>query len=425
MEKIVIVDGIRTPFCKMGTAFNHLSAQELGRMATRELIERMEINVQWVDEVIFGNVAQPADAANIARVIALLSGIPAPTPAFSVHRNCASGIESVVTAALKIQSGEAGCIIAGGTESMSNIPMFLQKDLQEILTQLSRAKGGFEKIKLFQKFRLSLLSPCVGLQLGLTDPVCGLNMGQTAEVLAKEFGITREEQDAFALVSHQRAVKSKEILKEEIVPVIPGPKYEKAVEYDNGPRENQTTEALVKLKPFFDRHTGTVTAGNSSQVTDGAVALLVMSESKARELGFEPLGFIRAFAFAGVEPNRMGIGPAHAIPKVLKKAGMTLNSIQAWEINEAFAVQVLACLRALESQEFAKSYGYEGYTGTIRREILNIHGGAIALGHPVGATGARLILTMLKHLKRENLSVGLISLCVGGGQGAAVILERS
>lgn len=425
MEKVVIIDGVRTPFCKMATAFNDLSAQELGRLATRELIERTEINPLWVDEVIFGNVAQPADAANIARVIALLSGIPHKTPAVSVHRNCASGIEAIVTAALKIQSNEAGCIISGGTESMSNIPMFLKRELQEIIMHLSRAKNILERVRVLTGFRLNFLSPHIGLQLGLTDPVCGLNMGQTAEVLVKEFGISREEQDEFAFMSHQRAVQSKEILKEEIVPVIPAAKYQQVVEYDNGPRENQTLEALAKLKPFFDKATGTVTAGNSSQVTDGAVALLLMSETKASELGLTPLGYIRAFSFAGVEPSRMGMGPAHAIPKVLKKAAMVVKDIEAFEINEAFAAQVLACLRALESPEFSQNFGYEGYTGTIKREILNIHGGAIALGHPVGATGARLILTMLKHLRRQNLNVGLVSLCVGGGQGAAVILERS
>ena len=215
-----------------------------------------------------------------------------------------------------------------------------------------------------------------------------------------------------------------EIFKEEIVPVIPAPKYKNVVSADNGPRENQTMEALAKLKPIFDRYSGTVTAGNSSQVTDGAAALLVVSEARARELQLEPLGYLRAFAVAGVEPQRMGIGPAHAIPKVLKKAGMALKDIQAFEINEAFAVQVLACLKALESERFAKEFGYEGYTGGIDPKILNVNGGAIALGHPVGATGSRLILTMLKHLKRQNLNTGLVSLCIGGGQGAAVILER-
>lgn len=424
MERIAIVNGIRTPLCKMGTTFNDVSAKELGAIVTRELIERMAIDPKIIDEVIFGNVGQPADAANIARVIALLAGIPKTVPAFTVHRNCASGIESVVTAALKINGGEAGCILAGGAESMSNIPFYLTKKLQEIISQLSREKTLPGKLKILSQVRLKYLSPQVGLQLGLTDPVCGLNMGQTAEVLAKEFGIPRQEQDEFSLVSHQRAIKAREILREEIVPVIPGPKYKAAVVDDNGPRENQTMEALAKLKPYFDRYSGTVTAGNSSQITDGAAALLVMKESRARELNLTPLGFLRAHAFAGVEPDRMGIGPAHAIPKALKKAGLKLKDIQAVEINEAFAAQVLACLRALESDKFAKDFGYEGFTGTIDRNILNVNGGAIALGHPVGMTGTRLILTMLKHLKRSNLNTGLISLCIGGGQGAAVILER-
>ena len=206
--------------------------------------------------------------------------------------------------------------------------------------------------------------------------------------------------------------------------MIPAPKYKNVVSADNGPRENQTMEAMTKLKPIFDKYSGTVTAGNSSQVTDGAVALLVMSETKAREWQFQPLGYLKNFAFAGVEPHRMGIGPAHAIPKVLKKSGMRLKDIQTFEINEAFAAQVLACLKTLESEQFAKEFGYEGYTGRIDVNQLNVHGGAIALGHPVGATGSRLILTTLKHMKRENLNTGLISLCIGGGQGAAVILER-
>jgi len=424
MTKIAVIDGIRTPFCKMATDLNDCSAQELGRIATRELLEKTEIDPNHIDEVIFGNVGQPADAANISRVIALMSGIPHTKPAYTVHRNCASGIESAVQAVMKIQLGEGDCYLTGGTESMSNIPFYITKNLQEIIFQLSRAKTFVEKIKVLSQFRFKHLSPRIGLQMGLTDPVCGLNMGQTAEVLAKEFGITREEQDEFALLSHQRAIAGREVLKEEIVPVIPGPKYKRAVEFDNGPREGQSMEALAKLRPYFDRRSGTVTAGNSSQITDGAVALLVASEKKAKEMIAEPLGYIRAYAFAGVEPARMGIGPAHAIPKVLKKAGMKLSDIQVVEINEAFAVQVLACLRSLESKEFAKEFGYEGFTGSIDHSILNVNGGAVALGHPVGSTGSRLILTALKQMKRNNLNVGLISLCVGGGQGAAVILER-
>ncbi|MCB9772338.1 MAG: thiolase family protein [Candidatus Omnitrophica bacterium] len=424
MERIAIVAGLRTPFCKMGSVFNDVSAQELAAFSVRELLERSAVDPKNIDEVIFGNVGQPADAANISRIIAMLSGVPFTTPAFTVNRNCASGVESVVTAALKIKSGEARFVLAGGTESMSNYPFLFKKELQEILSELSRAKDFGSKLKAIFKLRPGHYSPRIGLQMGLTDPACGLNMGQTAEVLAKEFGITREEQDEFALVSHQRAMQSRDILKEEIVPVIPGTKYKGVVEFDNGVRENQTIEALARLKPIFDRHSGTVTAGNSSQVTDGAVALFVMSESRAKELNLKPMGFLRAFAFAGVEPARMGIGPAHAIPMVLQKAGMTLKDIKAIEINEAFAVQVLACLKALASEKFATDFGYSGLTGSIDRAILNVNGGAIALGHPVGATGSRLILTMLKHMNRKDLSTGLVSLCIGGGQGAAAILER-
>lgn len=425
MKKVAIIDGIRTPFIKFQTDFNYLSAQELGRIAVRELIERNDFDLRQLDEVIIGCVGQPADAANIARVVALLAGIPQEVPAFTVHRNCASGIESAAQAFMKIQVQEGELFMVGGTESMSNIPMYYSKKMQDIFVELSKAKSLPARLKSFSKIRpKDLLNPTVGLMLGLTDPVCGLNMGQTAEVLAKEFGITRNQQDEFSLLSHQRAISAREILNEEIVPVIPGPDYKKALVNDNGPRENQTMEALAKLKPVFDRYAGTVTAGNASQITDGACALLIGSEEKAGLFGKKPLGYIKAFAFSGVEPSRMGIGPAHAIPKVLKKAGMKLSDIQAVEINEAFAVQVLACLNALGSKEFAQSFGYEGYTGEISRDILNVNGGAIALGHPVGTTGARLILTMLRHMQRQDLNIGLVSLCIGGGQGAALILER-
>ncbi len=424
MERIAIVAGLRTPFCKMGSSFKDMSAQELAAWCTRELLERSGMDVKTIDEVIFGNVGQPADAANISRVIALLSGLPFTAPAFTVNRNCSSGIESVVTAALKIKSGEAKFILAGGTESMSHYPFLFTRELQDILSELSRAKDFGSKLKTMLRLRPWHYSPRVGLQMGLTDPSCGLNMGQTAEVLAREFGISRQEQDEFALTSHQRAWAARDLLKEEIVPVIPGPKYKTAIEFDNGVRENQTLEALAKLKPIFDKNSGTVTAGNSSQVTDGAVALFVMSESRVKELNLKPLGYFKTFAYVGVEPQRMGIGPAHAIPQVLKKAGMTLKDIDAMEINEAFAVQVLACLKAMESEKFHTDFGYSGLLGKVDRRILNVNGGAIALGHPVGATGSRLILTMLKHLNRMNLSTGLVSLCVGGGQGAAVILER-
>lgn len=424
MERIAVIDGIRTPFCKMGTSFNNLSAQELGRLVTRQLIERTSLDLNLIDEVIFGNVCQPIDAANVARVIALTSGIPDHVPAYTVHRNCASGMESAMQAALKIKAKQGQCYLVGGTESMSNVPFFLTKPLQEIVSNLSRAKNIIQKFKAISAFRLKYLTPRIGLQLGLTDPVCGMNMGQTAEVLAKEFGLTREVQDTFALKSHEKAIKAKALLHEEIMPVFTPPKYKKLIEDDNGPRQGQSMEALAKLRPVFDRHTGTVTAGNASQITDGAVALLLMSEKKAQDLNIEPLGYIKSFAVAGVEPHRMGIGPAHAIPKALKKANHTLNDMQVLEINEAFAAQVLGCLELLSSQAFANKFNYTGYTGEVNPNILNVHGGAIALGHPVGATGARLILSTLKHMQRDKLHLGCVSLCIGGGQGAAMILER-
>ncbi|MBN1870260.1 MAG: thiolase family protein [Candidatus Omnitrophica bacterium] len=428
MERIAIVDGVRTPLCKMGTDFNDLGAADLGRIVAREVIERTGIDVKEIDEVIFGNVGQPSNASNIGRVISIMSGLPDTTPAYTVHRNCASGIDAVVQAAMKIKLEEGDCYLAGGAESMTNIEVELIKPMQDELMALTKAKTMKDRLRMMMKFYPKFIninkSLQYGLWMGLTDPTCGLGMGHTAEVLAKEYGITREEQDQFAMVSHQKAVAAREILKEEIVPVIAPPKYKKAVDVDNGPRESQTLESLAKLKPAFDKYNGTVTAGNASQISDGACAFLITSEKRAKKLGKEPLGYMKTYAFAAVEPHRMGMGPAHAIPLVLKKAKMRLKEMQAIEINEAFAVQALACLRELASQDFAKKFGYEGYTGEIDPKKFNVNGGAVALGHPVGTTGARLILTMLKHMKRHDLNIGLISLCVGGGQGAAVILER-
>ncbi|HAH21925.1 MAG TPA: acetyl-CoA C-acyltransferase, partial [Candidatus Omnitrophica bacterium] len=416
MSRIAIVNGIRTPFAKAWTDFWDMPAQELGRVAVRELLERTAIEPNLIDEVIFGAVANPPEAANMARVISLLSGIPKEKRAYTISRNCASGFEAVTSAVEKIQSGFDQIVIAGGAESMSNIPMYYPKETAKLFLRLSKAKNPFERVGiLFSLLKPKyLLKPVIGLQLGLTDPVCGLNMGQTAEILAKEYGVTRKEQDEFALMSHRHASAAGEKLREEIVPVLVPPKYEKAVQDDNGARKNITIEDLAKLKPFFDRYSGSVTVGNACQVTDGACALLVMKEERARELGFQPLGFIRSYAYCGVEPSKMGIGPAFAIPEVLAKANLKLSDIELIEINEAFAAQVIACERHLAASNIGK----------LNREILNVNGGAIALGHPVGVTGSRLILTLLKELQRRNQHLGLASLCVGGGQGAAVIVER-
>lgn len=427
MKEVVVVDGIRTPYIKAGTLFNEITAQELGRTALAELLVRTAIDPNLIDEVVVGNIAQPAEAANIARVIALMAGVPRHVSGLTVGRNCASGLEAVANAFLKIKSGEADMMIAGGVESMSNIPLLFRKEFSNVMADAMRAKNIGDKINAFTKVRPGYLKPVIGLQVGLTDPICDLNMGETAEVLAKEYLISREEQDEFALMSHQRATQATDLgkMREEIVPVYPPPKRDKPVDEDNGIRKNQTMEALAKLKSVFDREWGTVTPGNSSQITDGAAMLLVMSADKAHELGFEPLGYIRSYATAGLDPARMGLGPAASTPIALKKAGTKFKDIQLIEINEAFAAQVIANEKVFKDRKLAQEkLGLENTLGEIDREILNVNGGAIALGHPVGSSGARLVLTLLKEMKRRDLSLGLATLCVGGGQGAAMVLER-
>jgi acetyl-CoA acetyltransferase family protein len=428
MKEIVVVDGIRTPYIKAFTLFKDLPAQELGRIAVSELIQRTEIDPEIIDEVIIGNIAQPPEATNIARVIALESGIPQRVPGVTVSRNCASGIEAIAAAYRRIALGDADIVIAGGVESMSNVPLLFRHEFADVMMEINRAKSPTQKAAAVAKVRPGHFKPVVGIQVGLTDHVCGLNMGETAEVLAKEFLISREEQDLFALMSHQRATEATDSgrLKEEIVPVPLPPSYQTIVDEDNGIRKNQSLEALARLRPVFDRHFGTVTAGNSSQITDGAAAVLMMSAAKARSLGYEPLGKIRSYAFAGLDPARMGLGPSYATPPALKKAGVAFQDIQLIEINEAFAAQVIANEMVFRDRALAQKYlGREEPIGEINRDILNVNGGAIALGHPVGSTGTRLVLTLLKEMKRRDLNLGLATLCVGGGQGASVVVERA
>ena len=419
-----IVSGVRTPFVKAGAVFRETPAYELGRVAIAELLAREELDPARLDEVVLGNCAGPAEATNVARVTALRAGIPEPVPAATVHRNCASGMEAVASAAQRIGAGDARLVLAGGTESMSQIPLLYSFEYAGWLESLMRAKNGLQKAAAFSRFRPHMLTPRIGIAEGLTDYVCGLNMGQTAEVLSREFRITRERQDQYALMSHQRAIAARERLREEIVPLFPAPKHE-IVRDDVGPRDGQTLEALAKLKPYFDRKNGAVTVGNSCQVTDGAVTLLVADEATARAWPAPPLGRIRAFAFAGLSPRRMGLGPVFAIAKALERAKLSLADIERFEINEAFAAQVLACLEASRSDGFARAeLSRERALGEIPLDILNVNGGAIALGHPVGASGARLLLTLLMEMRRHRLRLGCAALCVGGGQGAAFILER-
>jgi acetyl-CoA acetyltransferase family protein len=424
----VIVGGARTPFVKAWGAFRKVPAWDLGRIAASEAISRSAVDPAEIDEVIFGNIAQPADSTNIARVIALRANVPRSVPAYTVNRNCASGIQAVVDAALRIESGLAEVVLAGGVESMSRIPFFYLPETQDLFMKAMRARSTGGRLAAFMKFRPRHFKPVVALEVGLNDPVAGLNMGETAEVLAKRFQIGREEQDRFSLESHQRAARATGSgrFREEIVPVFLPPGYQETVADDIGFRAEQSLEALAKLRPFFDRKFGTVTAGNSSQITDGAAALVLASEERAREAGLPILGRIRSWGFAGCDPASMGLGPAYATPVALKRGGATFRDVKLLEINEAFAAQVIACERAFASRDFAaKELGLAEPIGEIDRSVTNVNGGAIALGHPVGCTGARLVLTLCLELARRNKELGLATLCVGGGQGAAILIERA
>jgi len=428
MKDVVIVDGLRTPFLKAWTDFMKVPAQDLGAIVARELLERNNLDSGLLNEVIVGNIAQPPEAANVARIIALQAGIPEHVPAFTVQRNCASGMEAIANAWYRIQAGEGDIYLTGGVESMSNIPLLFNEAATKWFGQLNKARTLGQRLGVMAKFKFGFLNPIVGLMLGLTDGYCGLNMGQTAEILAKEFNISREEQDQFAMHSHHKAEKATKDgkLREEIVPVPVPPKFDRMAIDDNGFREGQSMEALGKLKTVFDRANGSVTAGNASQITDGAAMVLVMSAEKAKEMGFEPLGKIRSFAFAALDPKRMGLGPAYSVPMALDKAGLSLGDMQLVEINEAFAAQVISNLKIMESDELTKKYlGRDKAIGKIAPDILNVNGGAIALGHPVGSSATRLVITLLREMKRRNLNLGLATLCVGGGQGAAFVLERN
>ncbi len=426
MPEAVIVDGVRTPFVKAAGPLGHTPAQELGRLAVRELLYRTDLAPEEVDELICGNVASPPEAANVARVIALRAGIPRDRIAHTVNRNCASGMESLTQAVDRVRAGHAKCIVAVGVDSMSNIPVFWSKRFAEKLWNASQARTPLKKLAALVKFRPSDLAPQIGIKLGLTDPVSGLMMGETAETIAREFHVTREEQDEFALASHQKAVAAWKAnrLGDEVMAVYPEGD-SKPVTQDIGPRDGQSIEALAKLRPYFDPKWGSVTVGNSCQITDGAVALLVMDSEKAKSLGLKPIGRVRGYAYAGCDPSRMGLGPVHATARVMKSTGLKLRDMELIELNEAFAAQVLACLRGFESPSTVCTDGSgSNVLGPVDPARLNVNGGAIALGHPVGATGGRLVLTLLRELARRNQSLGLATLCIGGGQGGAVVVER-
>lgn len=395
MKEIAIIEGVRTPIGNLGGALKEITNHKMGELVVREVLKRAEIDPSLIEEVIFGCVGQYSDATNLSRVITLMAGLPITTPAYTVARNCASGLQAVVNACQNILSEDADIQIAGGVENMSLAP-YVSRDMR------------------FGK-RMKHSQMIDTIWEGLTDGFCGQIMGYTAENLAEEFQISREEQDKYAVESHKRAFRATREgkFREEILPVsIPKKVAGKEVTaevfaQDEGPNI-ALTEQMLSLYPAIFKEGGSVTPGNACPISDGAAALVIMSGEKAKALGKEPLGYVRSYASVGVEPSRMGIGPAVAIPKALKKANLSLSDIELIEVNEAFAVQYLAVERTLG----------------LNREITNVNGGAIALGHPVGMSGTRLIITLLKEMKRRNLSLGVASLCVGGGLGSAMVLER-
>lgn len=397
-KEVVIVAGVRTPVGKHGGAFRDLPAQHLAAVVIEELLKRTQIDPNLIDEVIFGCIGQYSDAPNVARVAALMAGVPVHVPAYTVQRNCASGIQAITCAYQAIQAGDGEIFIVGGTESMSTAPYCVRG-----------ARWGL---------RLRSTEFIDTLWEGLTDPLCGQIMGRTAENLAMLYGITREEQDKYAVQSHRKAFMATRMgkFKEEIVPVTVAKKVAgqevapEIVSEDETINPSLTVERAALYPPVFMKG-GTVTPANACPISDGAAALLIMTEEKAKALGYEPMAYIRSYAYAAVPPEIMGIGPAKAIPLALKKAGLELKDIDLIELNEAFAAQVLAVGREMEK------YGWDW-------DKVNVNGGAIALGHPVGCTGAKLTVTIIHEMKRRNAQFGLVTMCVGGGQGGALILER-
>jgi len=424
-RSVVVLDGVRTPFCKSWGVLKEVPADELSRITIAEAMARIDLDPAEVDEVVIGNIAQPAESTTLARVAALKGGIPRRVPAFTVNQNCGSGMQAIVSAWHRIEAGLADVVVAGGVESMSRIPLQFDLAFTEDLMRLRKARTPLGRLAALWRVPLRHLKPIAALEVGLRDAVSGLNMGETAELLARRFHISREDQDAFALESHRRAVAARERLRQEIVPIFPPPRLE-PVRDDVGPRDDQSLEALAGLRPVFDRDYGTVTAGNSCMITDGAASLVIASEEKARALGIPYLGKIRAFGFAGLDPAVMGLGPVYASAVALERAGVGMGDIDLFEINEAFAVQVLAVRQAFGSENFARDeLGLGAALGEPDPARTNVNGGAIALGHPVGCSGARLVLTLLKEMARRDRALGLASLCIGGGQGAAIIVERS
>ena len=424
-RRVAIMEGCRTPFARSNSVFRDMTAIDLGTLAVRELLNRGEVEGTGVDEVVYGTVVHSVQAPNIAREVSLKAGIPPKVPSFTVSRACASSNQAITSAVEKIALGQGDVVIAGGAESLTDIPIMVSKPLRNRLVAASKARSLGARVKAFAGLRPSELAP---MAPAIAEPSTGETMGESAERMAKENGITREEQDRWALRSHQLAAEGTADgrLTAEIAPVYLPADYHEVVSSDNGIRTDTSMEKLGGLRPAFDRKYGSVTAGNASPLTDGASAVLLMSEERAKAEGREPLGYVRSWAYAALAPSDQLLqGPAYAVPTALDRAGLTMDDIDLWEIHEAFASQVLSNLQWLDSDTFAREkLGRSKKVGILPEDRINVMGGSIAIGHPFGATGGRLTVTLLNEMRRRDAQFGLISVCAAGALGFAMVVER-
>jgi acetyl-CoA acyltransferase len=424
-RRVAIVEGCRTPFAKSGTVFRNMTAVELGKVSVRELIARAELDPKEIDHVVYGTVVQSVQEPNIAREVTLGAGIPPSVPSFTVARACASSNQAITSGAEQIMMGHADVVVAGGAESLTDIPILFSPKMREALVRASKARSLPERLRAFASVRPAHLAPVTP---AIAEPTTGETMGESAEKMARLNGISREEQDRWALRSHQLAWQGTQDgrLTRELVPTYIGPKYDEVVTEDNGIRGDTSLDRLSQLKPVFDRKWGTLTAGNSSPLTDGASAVLLMSEEKAKSLGYEPLGYIRSYAYASLAPNDQLLqGPVYAAPVALERAGLSIKDIDLLEIHEAFAAQVLSNLQWFDSDKIARErLGRDKAIGVPDEDRINVMGGSIAIGHPFGATGGRVTVTLLNELKRRGGQFGMISVCAAGAMGFVMIVER-
>jgi len=424
-RRVAIVAGVRTPFAKAGTAFKSLSAIELGKLCVAELLQRTNLDGKEVQALVFGTVVPSVVEPNIAREVSLLPLLPKGVQAYTVSRACASANQAITDAADQIALGHLDVAIAGGSESLSNIPILHSQRFAETLVLASKAKSLLARLRILARLRPRDFVP---ITPAIAEPTTGETMGQSAEKMAKLNAISREEQDHFALRSHRLASAGTADgrLTAEIMPVYVPPKFESVLTSDNGIREDTSYEQLAALKPVFDRKYGSVTAGNSSPLTDGGACVLLMNEEKAKALGYPTLGIIRSYAYAALDPGEQLLqAPVLAAPVALKRAGLTLKDIDLVEMHEAFAAQVLSNLKGFESKWWAERAGFSQPVGEVDRAKLNVMGGSIAIGHPFGATGARITTTLLNELRRRDGRFGLMTVCTAGGMGFAMVVERT